>query len=398
MRIESERNLLPEIRGQEAVSGDIAAAFGLAFAQAMTSTAVSAVGSDAKSAEGHTPADSAETAVDAVGDAASLATNDDAENTVPLQERTTAPNPAQGPTPTAATNTETRVAPPLAGLPGIAPSGEPGTFTETTALRDALSIPAIAEGDASTIAATPTPKPEVRPVALIPHSDAATGAVAAIGATAPSQSLVAAPIEGDAETTHTDDFIDTITTVPTSQHHRAPSREVHALGATSSTPMMSESMPTPAPTAPANATPVAPTSPPAAPPAMPSPAHQLVAIVAPLRVRADGTTRLTLGLRPEHLGAVDVEVRIENGVVHLHVRAEQPATVELLRDSIDDLRGQLSQRGVAAGDVSVGGRSSQGNRNTTPHAHHNASSLEIDQTGPVVAPATNPDALVDVRM
>jgi flagellar hook-length control protein FliK len=120
--------------------------------------------------------------------------------------------------------------------------------------------------------------------------------------------------------------------------------------------------------------------------------------LAPLRLRHDGTAKLALSLRPEELGRVDVELRFERGTMHLILRAEQPATANLLRDTIEDLRGQLQDHGISTGDMSVGDQ-----------AHHREARREQKpavQTGPddehVTASidplATDADALVDVRM
>jgi flagellar hook-length control protein FliK len=133
-------------------------------------------------------------------------------------------------------------------------------------------------------------------------------------------------------------------------------------------------------------------------PPQPTPAQQMVAVIAPLRARADGSTKVTLALRPDELGRVDVEIHMERGTVHLVMRAEQPATAQLLRDSVNDLRGQLHDRGIATGDMSVG-----------DHAHRErpqqSRSPEVrSQTDDEAMPesfdptATNDDALVDVRM
>lgn len=132
-------------------------------------------------------------------------------------------------------------------------------------------------------------------------------------------------------------------------------------------------------------------------PPTPTPATQLVAVLAPLRSRPDGTTKLTLALRPEDLGRVDVDLRIERGTVHVVLRAEQPTTVDLLRDSINDLRGQLHDRGIATGDFSVGAHARQ--QQQEPNAEDPRQSVDeavIDP--PLDAPPTDSDALVDVRM
>jgi flagellar hook-length control protein FliK len=83
-------------------------------------------------------------------------------------------------------------------------------------------------------------------------------------------------------------------------------------------------------------------------------AQQLVGQLTPLRTSGSGTYALTLQLRPEGLGSVNVDVRLKDGTIDLNFRVQAPETREMVRMSIGDLRSQLDQAGVNSGHVDVG--------------------------------------------
>jgi hypothetical protein len=86
----------------------------------------------------------------------------------------------------------------------------------------------------------------------------------------------------------------------------------------------------------------------------------VVAVVAPLRHRGDGTHELTLELRPAQLGTIRAEVTLDQGTVHLSLHADDDSTTRLLRQSVPELRLALEEVGLAAGRFGVGSGDAQG--------------------------------------
>ena len=81
---------------------------------------------------------------------------------------------------------------------------------------------------------------------------------------------------------------------------------------------------------------------------------QIVSAVIPLHGRGDGRHEVTLELRPDHLGAIRVEVSVEHQTVHLTLHAAEAATGRLLSAALGDLRAALAEAGLTAGHVGVG--------------------------------------------
>jgi flagellar hook-length control protein FliK len=177
-----------------------------------------------------------------------------------------------------------------------------------------------------------------------------------------------------------------------------------------------EPAPTPSPTAPAPvavpavprgsaaagtaATPAAPT------PSPPVPLDDLGAHLAGRLRRLDGATRLELQLHPAELGAVSVEVRIEDGLTHLHLRAAHGGTVERIDASLAELRDDLRRSGVAVGDVGVGAGDSGRSPEREPHVTGPPAAggtpagdrpTHTEATAPAPRPSTRPTGL-DVRL
>lgn len=111
-------------------------------------------------------------------------------------------------------------------------------------------------------------------------------------------------------------------------------------------------------------------------PAGPTPpvARQLVDHVAPLVEGPDGTHELTIELRPATLGRVQLEVTLEDGVLHVRVHADDPASRRLLGQSLGDLRSALADAGISTGNLDVGDPGSGGSRTAGRDA--------ADRTGP----------------
>lgn len=142
----------------------------------------------------------------------------------------------------------------------------------------------------------------------------------------------------------------------------------------------------------------------AAAPAAPAPAalpEQLVSLVAPLRRSPDGTHRMSLQLRPEELGGVTVDVRVLGNQISLHLRADLPATSELLRASLAELRVDLEAAGFAAGalDVGTNGRGApHGDDDRGASGHEVAHTATSASTLPLTAPTVAPAAGIDIRL
>ena len=81
---------------------------------------------------------------------------------------------------------------------------------------------------------------------------------------------------------------------------------------------------------------------------------QIVSAVVPLHGRGDGRHEVTLELRPDHLGAIRVEVSVEHQTVHLTLHAAEAATGRLLSAALGDLRAALAEAGLTTGHVGVG--------------------------------------------
>jgi flagellar hook-length control protein FliK len=89
---------------------------------------------------------------------------------------------------------------------------------------------------------------------------------------------------------------------------------------------------------------------------------QVVSVVEPLRHRGDGHHELTLDLRPAELGAIRVEVSIDQGTVHLSLHADEASTGTLLHQAMPELRAALEEAGLVAGRLGVGPGDREGGR------------------------------------
>lgn len=130
------------------------------------------------------------------------------------------------------------------------------------------------------------------------------------------------------------------------------------------------------------ATPAAPAAPAA------DPHVQVARIVRPLRLGHDGAYELALDLTPAELGRVRIDVELRGATIHLSLRADNPATRELLQSSLDQLRSELEAAGLSAGQLDVGGRSASG-RGTpddhTPFAPNAVTETSADTPSSAVA-------------
>jgi flagellar hook-length control protein FliK len=83
-------------------------------------------------------------------------------------------------------------------------------------------------------------------------------------------------------------------------------------------------------------------------------AQQLAAQLTPIRTNGNGNYAMTLHLRPEGLGDVNIDVRLREGTIDLNFRVAAPETREMVRLSLGELKSQLDQAGVNSGQVDVG--------------------------------------------
>ncbi|WP_420244970.1 flagellar hook-length control protein FliK [Roseiterribacter gracilis] len=93
------------------------------------------------------------------------------------------------------------------------------------------------------------------------------------------------------------------------------------------------------------------------------------------RADADGSQAMTINLRPEELGSIEVKLDIKDGVVHAHVVADRSDTLDLLRADPRGLQRALENAGMNTdgGSLSFDLRQNgQGSHNGTQTAGNNA--------------------------
>jgi flagellar hook-length control protein FliK len=235
-------------------------------------------------------------------------------------------------------------------------------------------------------------------------TDAIPDAVAAprqIDTAVPSAQSVSSPTAVTNQLTT--DAISTLQPVAPNTGNAQPATTTVSTPSTSTAPVTGVSaVQAPRDVAPTSAA-AAPTAPRSATP-MPHPTTQLVSVISPLRLRADGSTKLSMVLRPEELGRVEVDLRIQHGIMHVNLRAESSETAQVLRNALDDLRTQLEQRGITTGDLGVGdGSGKQPGREAQNPQSSGITSAVVDEESFTSMDAPQPtsrdeDALVDVHM
>jgi len=136
-----------------------------------------------------------------------------------------------------------------------------------------------------------------------------------------------------------------------------------------------------------------------------SPAQQVAEALRDVRRMADGSHRLSLQLHPEELGAVQLEVAVRDGQVHLRAVAETDATRRLLAGSMPELRDQLADAGVSAGSLEVGaetagqnGRARGDADDQPPTPNLGRSTAEPSPATPSTTPAPESTGRLDVRI
>ncbi len=83
---------------------------------------------------------------------------------------------------------------------------------------------------------------------------------------------------------------------------------------------------------------------------------------------SDGQWKMKFGLRPAHLGGVEIQLEMKDGKLDAVFRAENPMTRDLLQNSTQRLRDALQNFGINAGFVQVGHNGSQNQQNASGNA------------------------------
>ena len=80
---------------------------------------------------------------------------------------------------------------------------------------------------------------------------------------------------------------------------------------------------------------------------------------------SDGQWKMKFGLRPAHLGGVEIQLEMKEGKLDAVFRAENPMTRDLLQNSTQRLRDALQNFGINAGFVQVGQNGGQSHQNAS---------------------------------
>ena len=83
---------------------------------------------------------------------------------------------------------------------------------------------------------------------------------------------------------------------------------------------------------------------------------------------SDGQWKMKFGLRPAHLGGVEIQLEMKDGKLDAVFRAENPMTRDLLQNSTQRLRDALQNFGINAGFVQVGHNGGQNQQNASGNA------------------------------
>jgi flagellar hook-length control protein FliK len=111
--------------------------------------------------------------------------------------------------------------------------------------------------------------------------------------------------------------------------------------------------PTHAPASPTASPAQAAAQPPATSPAAQQLPDQVVRLLTPLRVAADGDYTMSLQLHPAELGDVAVQVAVRGGVLSVVLQADDAAGHHALQAAMPDLHHQLRGDGMHVGDISL---------------------------------------------
>ena len=84
---------------------------------------------------------------------------------------------------------------------------------------------------------------------------------------------------------------------------------------------------------------------------------------------SDGEWKMKFGLRPAHLGGVEIQLEMKDGKLNAMIQADNPLTRDLLQNSSQRLRDALENFGIQAGQVQIG----QDHRGTQQNPSRDAS-------------------------
>jgi flagellar hook-length control protein FliK len=100
-----------------------------------------------------------------------------------------------------------------------------------------------------------------------------------------------------------------------------------------------------------------------------------------LRMATTDLQSASLRLNPEHLGPLDVEVRVDKGVTHVAFNAVHADTRQALEASRTTLDQMFTSQGIKMGEVSVGGGSTDGRNAQADAAQTDASRRDSGSSG-----------------
>lgn len=83
---------------------------------------------------------------------------------------------------------------------------------------------------------------------------------------------------------------------------------------------------------------------------------------------SDGEWKMKFGLRPAHLGGVEIQLEMKDGKLDAVFRADNPLTRDLLQNSSQRLREALENFGIHAGQVHVGQQGGNAQQNASRHS------------------------------
>ncbi|MCL1791267.1 MAG: flagellar hook-length control protein FliK [Peptococcaceae bacterium] len=104
---------------------------------------------------------------------------------------------------------------------------------------------------------------------------------------------------------------------------------------------------------------------------------------AALHLAPRGVHEMTVSLHPAELGKLDVSLRMENGQLHVVIKASELGTGQFLQNQMQDLRQNLSDAGINCGDLQMdfGDQAQEQSFEETCHNNPNFFAEENDEAG-----------------
>jgi len=105
---------------------------------------------------------------------------------------------------------------------------------------------------------------------------------------------------------------------------------------------------------------------------------------------SDGEWKMKFGLRPAHLGGVEIQLEMKDGKLNAVIHAENPLTRDLLQNSSQRLREALENFGIHAGQMHIGQDSANAQQNPSrdsskPSQVGDNSSLQVKDSDQVAS-------------